>query len=114
MIIDLRKALPRYLHCVIDSIQILEDRSDLAHTRDLLLTIATLCELSSDNLSPSQEANNDIQPFGDSSMITKTCFTTDGIMDGLSQAAEIDLLEKVEIGVDASEANLEDSISMGV
>lgn len=101
------------MHCVIDSIQVLEDRSDPAYTRDLLSTIATLCELTSDIVHPQSQEGNDIEAFGHSIMITKTCFTTDGMMDGLSQAAEIDLLEKVEFGVDANEGMLGESVSMG-
>lgn len=113
LIRDLRMAGPRYLHCVIDSIQVLEDRSDPAYTRDLLSTIATLCELTSDIVHPQSQEGNDIEAFGHSIMITKSCFTTDGMMDGLSQAAEIDLLEKVEFGVDANEGMLGESVSMG-
>ncbi|KAF3401079.1 hypothetical protein DPV78_004951 [Talaromyces pinophilus] len=113
LIRDLRMAGPRYLHCIIDNIQILEDRSDPAYTRDLLLTIATFCELASDVAPPQTREGNDIEVFGHSIMITKTCFTTDGMMDGLSQAAEIDLLEKVEFGVDANEGTLGESVSMG-
>jgi hypothetical protein len=99
---DLRKAGPRYLHCVIDSIQILEERSDPVFTRDLLLTIDTLCNFAYDVPSQSQE-DDDYETLGVSTMITKTCFTTDGMMDGLLQAAEIDLIEKVDFSVDASD-----------
>jgi hypothetical protein len=112
LIRDLRKAGPRYLHCIIDGIQILEDRSDPAYTKDLLLTIATLCELASDVPPQHRQEENDIEAFGHSIMITKTCFTTDGMMDGLSQAAEIDLIEKVDFGVDANDGIMGDSVSM--
>lgn len=113
LIRDLRMAGPRYLHCVIDSIQTLEDRSDPAYTRDLLLTIATFCELASDVVPPRSREGNDIEVFGHSIMTTKTCFTTDRMMDGLSQAAEIDLLDKVEFGADANDGIMGESVSMG-
>lgn len=111
LIRDLRMAGPRYLHCIIDNIQVLEDRSDPAYTRDLLMTIATLCELSSDVHAQNQDGN-DIEVFGHSAVLTKTCFTTDGMMDGLSQAAEIDLLEKIEFGADANDEVMGESVSL--
>lgn len=112
LIRDLRKAGPQYLHCIIDSIQILEDRSDPVFTKDLLLTIAMLCDLAYDVHSQSHE-DNDNELLGGSTMITKTCFTTDGMMDGLSQAAEIDLIEKVEFRVEASDGVKEEYTYVG-
>ncbi|EEA28122.1 hypothetical protein PMAA_029400 [Talaromyces marneffei ATCC 18224] len=111
LIRDLRKAGPRYLHCVIDSIQILEERSDPVYTKDLLLTIATFCDLAYD-APPQNHEDNDNEALEHSIMITKTCFTTDGIMDGLSQAAEIDIIEKVDFGVEANDGTMGESTSM--
>ncbi|KAL4917031.1 hypothetical protein BDW62DRAFT_202194 [Aspergillus aurantiobrunneus] len=87
MIRDLRRAGPRYVHCVIDS---------------------TLC-----NLAYSIHEDNDNQGLGESPRITKTCLTTDGMMDVLSQAAEIDLVEKIEFGVEADDGITGDSTYMG-
>lgn len=94
------------MHCIIDSIQFLEERSDPMFTRDLLLTIDTLCGFGND-VHLQGEENDDNDGSGLSSCITKTCFTTDGMTDGLSQADEIDLIEKIDFGVDARDGSNE-------
>ena len=104
LICDLRAVVPRYMHCVIDNFQTLEDRSDQSLTRKLLMTIATLCMLDRGGGSEREE----------SALVTKVCLTTDGFMDSLGQAAAMDLITKVEFGIEADDPIASDAIEMNI
>lgn len=88
------------------TIQILEDRSDLSLTKDLLLM---LCHLTYD-VPPQDLGDNENGDFGESTIVTSSCLTTDGVIDALSQAAEIKVIEKVEFDVEARDVIKGDSV----
>ncbi|KAF5592797.1 hypothetical protein FPCIR_5480 [Fusarium pseudocircinatum] len=100
LIRDVRELGPRLVHVFIDNLQALEDRSNQAYTRDFLSTIAALCRLKSGNRLPESAAVPDASEveFG-----TKICFTTEGYVDGLAQAVELQLLDKVEFYQETTE-----------
>ncbi|RJE23955.1 hypothetical protein PHISCL_03714 [Aspergillus sclerotialis] len=97
LIYDVREIGPRYVHGVIDNFQLLEDRSDTAFTRDLLKTIGILCRLDYGN---QYEDNGEGR---EPATRTRMCFTTDGYMDGLSQATALELITKVEYDLEAND-----------
>ncbi|KAF5692734.1 hypothetical protein FDENT_2609 [Fusarium denticulatum] len=100
LIRDVRELGPRLVHVFIDNLQVLEDRSNQAYTRDFLSTIAALCRLKSGNRLPESAEVPDTSEleFG-----TKVCFTTEGYVDGPSQAVELQLLHKVEYDLETTE-----------
>ncbi|SCV47898.1 uncharacterized protein FFB14_10082 [Fusarium fujikuroi] len=100
LIRDVRELGPRLVHIFIDNLQVLEDRSDQAYTRDFLSTIASLCRLNGGS------QLSEIATAPDTSELmfrTKICFTTEGYVDGLAQAVELQLLNKVEFDLETTE-----------
>ncbi|KAF5533006.1 hypothetical protein FMEXI_12089 [Fusarium mexicanum] len=97
---DVRDLGPRLVYVFVDNLQVLEDRSHQAYTRDFLSTIAALCRLKGGSRLPQIAAVPDTSEleFG-----TKICFTTEGYVDGLAQAVELQLLGKVEFDLEANE-----------
>ncbi|ETI28431.1 hypothetical protein G647_00880 [Cladophialophora carrionii CBS 160.54] len=91
---DLRSLLPELVFCIIDGLQVLEDRSDRAHTRHLQQVIYCLCTFDGDH-------------EGGKTM-TKVCFTTDGYVDILGAAARADALDKVYYEIDAADGAVDD------
>ncbi|KAL6912572.1 hypothetical protein FSST1_010332 [Fusarium sambucinum] len=100
LIRDVRKLGPRLIHAFIDNLQVLEDRSDEDYTRDFLNIIATLCRLShgSHNLGIDASLDTDEEALG-----TKICFTTEGYVDGLAQAVDLQLVDRVEFDLETSD-----------
>ncbi|KAI1034255.1 hypothetical protein LB503_012553 [Fusarium chuoi] len=97
---DVRELGPRLVHVFIDNLQVLEDRSDQSYTRDFLSTLASLCRLSGGR------QLSEIATAPDTSELvfrTKICFTTEGYVDGLAQAVELQLLDKVEFDMETTE-----------
>jgi hypothetical protein len=92
---DLRSLLPKFVICIIDCLQILEDRSDRAHSRLLQQVIYCLCTLDSD--------------LEDAKTLTKVCFTTDGYVDILGAAARADALEKIYYEIDVADGAVDDT-----
>lgn len=113
---DLRSLAPSYLHCIIDSAQILENREDKQHMKDLINTLSTLATMHRDNLKtiPSrnletaQSVNEEQCPL----QITKLCFTTDGYVDALAQLVENDSLDKIEYSDEADARVEEESVGL--
>ncbi|CVL07342.1 hypothetical protein FPRO06_12339 [Fusarium proliferatum] len=100
LIRDVRELGPRLVHIFIDNLQVLEDRSDQAYNRDFLSTIASLCRLNGGS------QLSEIATAPDTSELmfrTKICFTTEGYVDGLAQAVELQLLDKVEFDLETTE-----------
>ncbi|KAF5262450.1 hypothetical protein FOXYS1_6819 [Fusarium oxysporum] len=97
---DVRELGPRLVHVFIDNLQVLEDRSNQAYTKDFLSIIAALCRLNGGDRLPESAATPDTSElvFG-----TKICFTTEGYVDGLAQAVELQLLDKVEFDLETTE-----------
>ncbi|ENH67225.1 hypothetical protein FOC1_g10007000 [Fusarium oxysporum f. sp. cubense race 1] len=97
---DVRELGPRLVLVFIDNLQVLEDRSNQAYTRDFLSAIAALCRLNGGNRLPESAAAPDTSElvFG-----TKICFTTEGYVDGLAQAVELQLLDEVEFDLETTE-----------
>lgn len=100
LIRDVRELGPRLVHIFIDNLQVLEDRSDQAYNRDFLSTIASLCRLNGGS------QLSEIATAPDTSELmfrTKICFTTEGYVDGLAQAVELQLLDKVEFDLETTD-----------
>ncbi|KIW73051.1 hypothetical protein, variant [Phialophora macrospora] len=95
LIRDLRSLLPKFVICIIDCLQILEDRKDRAHTRLLQQVVYCLCTFDSDH--------------EDAKTSTKVCFTTDGYVDILGAAARADALEKVYYEIDVADGAVDDT-----
>ena len=92
LIRDVRSIGPRLVYGFIDNFQVLEDRSHEAYTRDFLKTIATLCTLNRESHLPENlVTTNDKAVAG-----TKVCFTSEGNVDGLAQAAGLQLIDTVD------------------
>lgn len=102
----LRAAGPPLLMVVIDNLQALEDRSDKDYTTKLLRTVGTLC-----TLDPEETKAGPGEPRAVSTE-TKICFTTDGYMDALAQAASLNLADKVEFSAEADEGGAEETVTM--
>ncbi|KAF5629628.1 uncharacterized protein FTJAE_8509 [Fusarium tjaetaba] len=97
LIRDVRELGPRLVHVFIDNLQVLEDRSNRAYTRDFLSIIAALCRLNGGRRLAAGPDRSELE-FG-----TKICFTTEGYVDGLAQAVELQLLHKVEYDLETTE-----------
>lgn len=100
LILDIRCLGPRLVYVFIDNIQVLEDQSDQGYTRDSLRTIATLCRLGRGAPRPdctTAQEDEGVAPG------TRICFTTDGYVDGLAQASELQLLDKVEFDLETND-----------
>ncbi|KAF5249411.1 hypothetical protein FANTH_5292 [Fusarium anthophilum] len=97
---DVRELGPRLVYVFIDNLQVLEDRSNQAYTRDFLSTLAALCRLKGGNRLPQSTA---VPDTNESEFGTKICFTTGGYVDGLAQAVELQLLDKVEFDLETNE-----------
>ncbi|KAF5552750.1 hypothetical protein FNAPI_6971 [Fusarium napiforme] len=89
LILDVRELGPRLVHVFIDNLQVLEDRSNRAYNRDFLSTIAALCRLNGGRRLAAGPDRSELE-FG-----TKICFTTEGYVDGLAQAVELQLIHKI-------------------
>ena len=70
------------------------------YTRDFLNVIATLCRLSnrSQKLRIDTPLNTNEAALG-----TKICFTTEGYVDGLAQAVNLQLVGRVEFDLETSD-----------
>ncbi|UPL02884.1 hypothetical protein LCI18_013818 [Fusarium solani-melongenae] len=102
LIRDVRDLGPRLVHGFIDNLQVLEDRSDEAYTRDFLSAIATLCRLNRGRQLP----GTSVAPDTDGAVLgTKICFTTEGYVDSLAQAVELQLVDRVEFDLEISDPN---------
>ena len=105
---DLRTLGPKHLHCILDGVQILENRSEPQHTRDLLSLMHTLCTLDEKRapLAANDICESDSLTTCDNHNcnVIKVCFTTDGYMDGLAQVATLHLIKKVEYECEAYES----------
>lgn len=102
LIKDVRNVGPRLVYGFIDNIQVLEDRSDEAYNRDFLRVIATICRLGS----RSQLSESDGTPNEDEVSVvpgTRICFTTEGYVDGLAQATELQLVDRVEFDLETND-----------
>jgi hypothetical protein len=99
LILDIRSLGPRVVYGFVDNIQVLEDQSDQDYTQNFLTTIATLCRLGRRAPRP------DCATMREEGVAlgTKICFTTDGYVDGLAQASELQLLDKVEFDLETND-----------
>lgn len=103
LIRDVRDVGPRLVYGFVDNIQVLEDRTDNAYNRDFLRVIAALCRLGRrSQLSGSAGTLNEDEDEGSALSGMRICFTTDGY-DGLAQAVELQLVEKVEFDIETNE-----------
>ncbi|KAK8075708.1 hypothetical protein PG997_010371 [Apiospora hydei] len=84
----LRALVPPYLLCVINSVQVLEDRSDEAHTQSLRKVLRAVINLGQPQPPLPGEAEG-------AAKTVKVCFTSDGHTDVLAAAVEAGLAEKV-------------------
>ncbi|KAI1643480.1 uncharacterized protein F4817DRAFT_368391 [Daldinia loculata] len=84
---EIRNAAPLRLHCIIEGVQLLEDRSNLRHTQNLRRTLHELSNISTP------------MPWllEDEAWATKTCFTSGGYVDALAQMVEDGHVDKVEV-----------------
>lgn len=104
LIRDVRNVGPRLVYGFVDNIQVLEDRADGTYNRDFLRVIASLCrlggrsQLSETPVTPNEEEDEESVFSG-----TRICFTTDGYVDGLAQAAELQLVDRVEFDLETNE-----------
>ena len=96
---DLRSLLPKFVICIIDCLQILEDRSDRPHTLLLRQVIHRICTLDS--------SHEGVET------LTKICFTTDGYVDILGAAARAEVLEKISFEHDATHTDADDMKMVG-
>jgi len=101
---DLRMLAPSYLHCIIDSVQILENRNDPQYTQSFLRVLARLCTL--DDEASQTNALEEVVI----SMTTKICMTTDGYVDGLGQIAAADAIAKLEYSAEAEDPVVEEAV----
>ncbi|KAJ5658518.1 uncharacterized protein N7484_002167 [Penicillium longicatenatum] len=100
LMLDVQSLAPRVVYGFIDNIQVLEDQSDQDYTQDFLRTIATLCRLGRKD----PHSNSAIvQEDEGMALGTRICFTTDGYVDGLAQASELQLLDKVEFDLETDD-----------
>lgn len=102
LIRDVRSGGPKLLYGFIDNLQALEDRSNKDYTRHFLRTISTLCGLCRGNATTSEE----VEP----ALGTKICFTTDGYVDGLAQAAELKFVDRAEFELEVDNHGTEEVI----
>lgn len=83
LLCGLHSLWPKLVICVVDGLQIVEDRSDREHTHVLQQVVYWLC--------PSDSARK----REDSKTLTEICFTTDGYVDILGAATRADTLDEV-------------------
>lgn len=104
LIRDVRNVGPKLVFGFVGNIQVLEVRADDAYNRAFLRVIASLCKLGGrSQLSGSAGTPNEDEHKGSALSGTRICFTTDGYVDGLAQAAELQLVDKVEFDLEANE-----------
>ncbi|KAI0450703.1 hypothetical protein F5B21DRAFT_528707 [Xylaria acuta] len=84
---DLRALTPPYIHCVIDAMQELEDRSDLHHTQSLYRVLRTILDIPDRSEHETAAREN----------VVKGCITSDGYVDVLAVLAERAHIEKMEV-----------------
>ncbi|KAJ6178724.1 hypothetical protein N7519_009185 [Penicillium mononematosum] len=100
LIRDVRSVGPKLVYGFIDNLQVLEDRSNEAYTGDFLRAIMTLCRLDRGSQSPGSVVTTNEK---DAIPGTKICFTTDGYVDGLAQAAELQLADRIEYDLETTD-----------
>lgn len=117
---DVRTLAPRYMHCVIEAVQELEDRGDAQHTRQLQRALREIVKppalWSSRN---SGGLGNEATEMGtpesqrtresELERVMKVCFTSDGYVDALAELASRDEVEKVEYAEEAGQGGAEES-----
>lgn len=117
---DVRTLAPRYMHCVIEAVQELEDRGDAQHTRQLQRALREIVKppalWSSRN---SGGLGNEATEMGtpesqrtresELERVMKVCFTSDGYVDALAELASRDEVEKVEYAEEAGQVGAEES-----
>lgn len=117
---DVRILAPRYIHCVIEAVQELEDRGDAQHTRQLQRALREIVKppalWSSRN---SGGLGNEATEMGtpesqrtresELERVMKVCFTSDGYVDALAELASRDEVEKVEYAEEAGQGGAEES-----
>ncbi|KAK7961727.1 uncharacterized protein PG986_002552 [Apiospora aurea] len=88
----LRALVPPYLLCVIESVQILEDRSNTSHTESLHKVLREVINLGQPQHHTQPQAS---EGTGGEEKVVKVCFTSDGHADVLAVAAQRGSLEKI-------------------
>lgn len=94
---DLQNLVTRSVLCVIDGLQVLENRSDRDHTRNLNDFSKLICEATLNSQSPS-----------------KLCFFTDGYVDALARVVESHSLRAVRFEVESDEWMADDTVLFSV
>ena len=120
--LDVRTFAPPYLHCIVESVQELEDRADTGHTRFLFRALHEIIDFPTSrtpweagSIRPSDPGNEKLRlsraaetEQSHLTKVTKVCFFTDGYMDALSALASQDRLDKVEYAEEAHEPGAEE------
>ena len=117
---DVRTLAPRYMHCVIEAVQELEDRGDAQHTRQLQRALREIVKppalwSSRNSGDPGPEVKEMDAPEpqrtrgSELERVMKVCFTSDGYVDALAELASRDEVEKVEYAEEAGQVGAEES-----
>lgn len=117
---DVRTLAPRYMHCVIEAVQELEDRGDAQHTRQLQRALREIVKppalwSSRNSGDPGREVKEMDAPEpqrtrgSELERVMKVCFTSDGYVDALAELASRDEVEKVEYAEEAGQFGAEES-----
>ena len=117
---DVRTLAPRYMHCVIEAVQELEDRGDAQHTRQLQRALREIVKppalwSSRNSGDPGREVKEMDAPEpqrtreSELERAMKVCFTSDGYVDALAELASRDEVEKVEYAEEAGQFGAEES-----
>lgn len=117
---DVRTLAPRYMHCVIEAVQELEDRGDAQHTRQLQRALREIVKppalwSSRNSGDPGREVKEMDAPEpqrtreSELERVMKVCFTSDGYVDALAELASRDKVEKVEYAEEAGQVGAEES-----
>lgn len=117
---DVRTLAPRYMHCVIEAVQELEDRGDAQHTRQLQRALREIVKppalwSSRNSGDPGREVKEMDAPEpqrtrgSELERVMKVCFTSDGYVDALAELASRDEVEKVEYAEEAGQVGAEES-----
>ena len=120
--LDVRTFAPPYLHCIVEGVQELEDRTDTGHTRFLFRALHEIIDFPTSR-TPWEAGSIRRSDPGDEKLrlsraaeteqsqltkVTKVCFFTDGYMDALSALASQDRLDKVEYAEESHEPGAEE------
>lgn len=117
---DVRTLAPRYMHCVIEAVQELEDGGDAQHTRQLQRALREIVKppalwSSRNSGDPGREVKEMDAPEpqrtrgSELERVMKVCFTSDGYVDALAELASRDEVEKVEYAEEAGQVGAEES-----